>query len=683
MPSPQWRPNLRPSAVFLVALSLSIGWGIRGNFGHEYGAMIPGTLAGIAVCLLSGRADWRSRAPHFAFFGAAGWAFGGSMSYMKVVNYTQSGHLPSIVYGFGGLFLGGFLWSALGATGTAYAAVEDSNRIARLYRPLCWVLVVWTAYYFLWEPVMNTEPVSRLIGGRVTGAERGLFREMRQNDPFYWLDTDWVQAFLALVAVCVFDLWNRRSRDILYLPVLMACGAGIGWLAHRILEKSGALLIALPVLVRVQGDLTVLNPETGLPFDPGNMVTNWPQIFFTYSDHLGWALGLAIGAAIYFRVYGQWRCGASLLLYMILGWFTVFLIGPVLLGLRMTPPRNDNWAGILGVFLGMSLYAVRNNLIPVAYASIVGGTIGGFGIALTQCLKLLLIAPGNPNRLADLPPDVRAPLVQAWAHWQSANWHSIVIEQGVGLIYGAGIAVAIGLLATRVQRQQDVEEGGRWTKYFATACILIAVVYLNMVKNVTEFTKLRGPHNDFRCVPEIMKAPLFESLQLSTRAWFSLGFGLYALCMISLLAVHARRRRLSLVPTTSLGQGQLLYVVFLWIAIVFNFEKALVGFHEQRLATEGILFVNAVLATFLIAVLPREDDRDCAPTSSAIESKSVLTKASVLCLATLVFCMIVFSAAIHLVYGGKAAGAGGQGGHRFGPAAEWRLYPVLRDKEHR
>src|SRR5258708_26659370 len=73
------KPNLLP--VLLVGLSLSIGWGIRGNFGHEYGAMIPGALAGLAAVLLAGRRDWSPRCAFFAFFGALGWSFGGSMSY--------------------------------------------------------------------------------------------------------------------------------------------------------------------------------------------------------------------------------------------------------------------------------------------------------------------------------------------------------------------------------------------------------------------------------------------------------------------------------------------------------------------------------------------------------------------------------------------------------------------------
>ena len=63
-------PNPGLLCVLWVGLSLSIGWGIRGNFGHEYGSMIPGALASLAAALLSGRSDWHRRAVFFAFFGA-------------------------------------------------------------------------------------------------------------------------------------------------------------------------------------------------------------------------------------------------------------------------------------------------------------------------------------------------------------------------------------------------------------------------------------------------------------------------------------------------------------------------------------------------------------------------------------------------------------------------------------
>src|SRR6185436_14348412 len=114
-------------SILWVGLSLSIGWGIRGNFGHEYGAMIPGALASLAAALLSGREDWQRRGAFFAFFGALGWSFGGTMSYMQVIAYTHSGHSGSVLYGFACLFVIGFLWAAIGGAGTALPAVLDRD----------------------------------------------------------------------------------------------------------------------------------------------------------------------------------------------------------------------------------------------------------------------------------------------------------------------------------------------------------------------------------------------------------------------------------------------------------------------------------------------------------------------------------------------------------------------------
>src|SRR5438105_2538364 len=63
-----------------------------------------------------------------------------------------------------------------------------------------------------------------------------------------------------------------------------------------------------------------------------------------------------------------------------------------------------------------------------------------------------------------------------------------------------------------------------------------------------------------------------------------------------------RRRPLPIVPTTWLGKGQLLYVAFLWWMVIGNFERALVSFSPQRLATEGVIYLNAVIYTKLTMV---------------------------------------------------------------------------------
>ena len=673
-------PSWRLSTLILVSISLSIGWGVRGNFGHEYGAMLPGVLAGIAACLLSGREDWRQRVAYFGFFGALGWGFGGSFSYMKVVGYTHSGHLPSVLFGFFGLFLGSFLWAALGGAGTAYAAAEDKDRLTDLFKPLCWVLAAWAAFYFFWDQVMNLDSVVQFTGGRVAViVEKGLAREMRQNDPFYWLDTDWVQALFALAAVCTFDLWNRRSRDIALLPIFAGAGGCAGWAVQLLLAKTGLLAVILPWFVRVQGDLTINNPDTGQPFDPANMVTNWPTIFFRHSDHVGLLFGLTIGIGFYFARYGKWRSGSSLLLHLALGWFVMFLLCPVLLGIRVTPPRNDNWAGGLGVFLGLLLYTWRNGLLSVAGASVICGTIGGLGIAFTQCLKLLLIAPGNPNRLVDLSPEVRDSIIEKWAHWQSANWHSIVIEQGVGLLYGLGLAVAMAVLATRLKPAEPIARERRWTLVFCTGFLMTVLMYLSMIKNVTEWTKARS--GEYRLVAERMKMPLFESIEFSARTWFQLAFLLLSICIIALLIVHTRRK-LALVPSTWLGKGQLLYLILLWIIIIFNFEKALAGFTQSRLATEGVLFVNAVIATFMINCFAREREEYAVPAESPKDDGLLFRHSMFAMLAAVTFATFAFTGIVRLVYEDNFAGHAGYH-QRFGADAEWRLKPLLRDVKHR
>ena len=116
--------------VLLCGLSLCVGWGIRGNFGHEYGAALPGALAAIAIVLLSGREDWWRHVHYFALFGAIGWSFGGSMSYMMVVGYSHSSQSPTVLYGFANLFAIGFFVGS--SWGCGYRAASVFNAYAAI-----------------------------------------------------------------------------------------------------------------------------------------------------------------------------------------------------------------------------------------------------------------------------------------------------------------------------------------------------------------------------------------------------------------------------------------------------------------------------------------------------------------------------------------------------------------------
>ncbi|MBX7258403.1 MAG: hypothetical protein K1Y02_18715 [Candidatus Hydrogenedentes bacterium] len=694
-------PGMRWRTFLLAALSLSIGWGIRGNFGHEYGAMIPGALTAIAVCILSGREDWRRRVVFFGMFGALGWGFGGSISYMQVISYTHSGHAPSQLYGFIALFWIGFLWAGLGGSGTALPAVADRKRLDELLKPLLWIFAIWTILKF------GEEPLAKFYKAAVWGDGEFDKSALRHQNPFYWFDSDWLQALCALAAICLYDLWDRLrrgfSKPLLEIPCLIllpVLGGGLGWLADGQLQQLHVTPQLARYLVVYQGDTS--------RFEPAALMTNWPQFFSDIHAHLGLAVGGLIGVALYFALFGQWRSGASLYLHMALGWFAVFLLvpvlGPVIVriavtgvaslsggaispdafalenwgGLRLTPPRGDDWAGITGVFLGAVIYCFRKGLRPVAYTGILSGIVGGLGFSGAAWLKLMMVSLGNPNLAPDAASD------PFWVFWQGANWHSF-LEQSYGFINGLGIALAMGLLSTRLSffdPDEDHYVPRRWTSVVAAAFVILLIPYVNVFKNVTVWA------NEAKVVPEQMRVPLIgglgENLQFSSSAWFNITYLLFAVVILVLLIGHTRRP-LALIPNSSLGRGQLLYLGLLWTIIIANFERALVGFTEQRILTEWVIVINALLATLLVLLTPKDEDMVVVSGEDIYSASDFLRMLTLGVAASLCIVLAQFYA-VRAVYGGTFAGHAGYRGQaqmRFGENAEWRIRPILKTQEHR
>jgi hypothetical protein len=664
-------PLLQPLAMFTIALSLSIGWGIRGNFGHESGAMIAGVLSAIAVALLSRRDDWRDRVAYFALFGGLGWGFGGSIAYMYPFAFTESGHTATTYYGYFAIFLEGGLWCGMGAAGTALAASMPYERMTRMFTPLCFVLLAMGLKHIFEQPLEEWLAVATDGAGDETWH--------RHKSPLYWFDADWLPALLALTGVCAFDLFDRmrhqRKRLIdhpIALIPFVAMGASAGYLVQVLLRLTNFEQSVRDALVVKLGDLTYVNPETGNQFNPEQLLTNWPQFFSDYPEHLGWGFGLILGAAIYFILTGRFRDDATLFLYLSLGWLMAFIALPVLGsiffmpygGLRVMPPRSDDWAGILGVFIAGILWARRGGLKPVAAVMSVGFILGGLSFASVQMLRYILRYPGHPWRFDGLAPE-------ALLHYQSANWHS-VMEQMHGFGHGLAIAVALAMLWRRLPVSTTRKRDRKWTAAISMGLVLFGIGYLNLHKLVETWLENGS-------VPETLKAPFLGFIEMAPLHWFQLVWWTATVTGAILMLLHLRRP-LDIVPMTWLGKGQLIYALFLWMVVIGNLMRAIPGFTDGRMVTEWVIFMNASLATLLIVALPRR----------ALSSDSCKTRPEWpslggiwirgLCATTLLMCAYAYLTLT--MYQEHIDGKPWANHRRFGPDATWRVQPILKQGEH-
>ena len=274
----------------------------------------------------------------------------------------------------------------------------------------------------------------------------------------------------------------------------------------------------------------------------------------------------------------------------------------------------------------------------IAFVTLATGFIGGMGFALGQLLKLGYIRTGL-----------------------NTNWHS-VMEQTQGFFHGIGLAVAMALLASRSPVISDTPPLSPWTLVFAVSFVLVALTYLNHRKAtetwVQQVKSLPGKFYGLHVSARLSSIP--------TVGWFELFYIAIGAALVWLMVVDLKQP-LPFIPATWLGKGQLLYLIFMWWAVVFNFERALVGFAPQRIVTEGVITLNAVVCTVLLAlgtqaVSTREATSQAMPYTGLILNM-VIVGIIAMILTTLAEWLIT-----HAIYGHNQAP--GSGLHiRFGPNA--------------
>jgi hypothetical protein len=183
-------------------------------------------------------------------------------------------------------------------------------------------------------------------------------------------------------------------------------------------------------------------------------------------------------------------------------------------------------------------------------------------------------------------------------------------------------------------------------------------------------------------LPYLGRLPGIDFLHLTPTGWFNLTWAILTLACIYVVFIHYRRP-LSIIPKSPVAKGQIIYLIVLWIMVVANFERALTGWHPSRMLTEWVIFINAIIATVLVIVLPQESK----PASIKEEADYRHLYKWLWIKAVMVFIIsgFFFLATNRLIYHYPEYNKLNlkQYHTRFGPEASWKSRPNLKNAEHK
>jgi len=215
------------SVILLTAMASGMGWGIRGQYGHETGAMIAGLLVGLVLVFRFCPQAASLPAARAVAWCTIGISFGGSMTYGQTVGLT---HDPSLVgnwaalrWGMLGLAIKGGIWIGFAGVFLGMALSGFRYRLVELAALLAAMLpLLFLGFHLFNQPF---DPVNKVLPRFYFSAD---WRwqpgaELKPRREY------WGGLLLALVGVIAYAGWIRRDRLARNLALWAILGGALGF----------------------------------------------------------------------------------------------------------------------------------------------------------------------------------------------------------------------------------------------------------------------------------------------------------------------------------------------------------------------------------------------------------------------------------------------------------------------
>ena len=230
-PPVHWLPSM-----VLMGMAGGLGWGIRGQYGHESGAMIAGVLVGCVAALLFARHFPSLRAARAAAFLALGVSVGGSMTYGQTLGLTQDaplvGNWEALRWGYLGAAIKGGIWIGWGAMLLAVALTKVRYGAVELTCLLLSAVFLWfLGVYFLNEPF---DPANRILP------------KIYFSDDWYWEPQadlqprreSWGGLLVPLIGLLGYARIVRRDRLVFRLGLWGFVAGALGFANGQMLQAA-------------------------------------------------------------------------------------------------------------------------------------------------------------------------------------------------------------------------------------------------------------------------------------------------------------------------------------------------------------------------------------------------------------------------------------------------------------